>query len=401
MNPDYKYLSNDSKHGFIEDGKWWKTATHYIEAFRSTTRAKKEDLRILELPQQVRRRSRRIDKIEIKDNMICFEKMFHYKDQEIIKKAMLLKFYYNERILNKLVETYPIPIRGHNSFILSEIREQYINEKSISRLVDSNGNLKKNVIVDEICKLIRETIINLSIYVTKMEKWNQIVPEMTEDAIRILFKFKDENISDDEINKNIKDIRKFGESIKTQRNYFYIENCKTILIKDFNLQTEFPKQKDFEGISQKICDFLIWSIMTIKRYNDIKTKCQKFKIALMKYGDVKKIRPKIILPIGKRWYRSKPPPNMKIITVSQDELSNEQKENNIAKNDEFNENINSSEENINSSEENINSSEENINSSEENINNSEENNSENDETSKDDFEKSDASEMNEILEGLQ
>lgn len=97
VNEEYGCFSNFSKHGFELDGKFWPTSEHYFQAQKFVGSNFEEEVRLAKTPMEAAKMGRDRNKPLRQD--------WEQVKDELMKKAVLLKFRTHEDIRNILIST--------------------------------------------------------------------------------------------------------------------------------------------------------------------------------------------------------------------------------------------------------------------------------------------------------
>lgn len=131
---DFSYLSNFSKHSFIDkNGYYWRTVEHYFQAQKTTDLIKKLEIKEADTPGQAKALGRKVE----------LRKDWNQIKVDVMRDALTMKFQQNKDILQKLVSTegceliegnnwgdrfWGVDGKGENVLgrILMEIRDKFI-----------------------------------------------------------------------------------------------------------------------------------------------------------------------------------------------------------------------------------------------------------------------------------
>ena len=339
------FLNNDSKHGFYDsNGTWWPTVTHYIEAQKFKGTKYEDEIRECVTVAQVRYKTKERMMITYraneKDNniynteikIICGKKIINLsisKSKRLndtindITYAIKEKFKNNVVILKKLVQTYPkiilFDIKSliyvndnanlspydiyvinklgeHTSNALMAIRKDNLFILDKMRIKQEIKDLPSCAFADDRAVLIRKVLMILSKYISKMEKWDKIFPEMVDDAIYYL------------CDKTKKFLRSKENEIKFDADSH--KKTPNIVKYMYETKTKFEKIDPFQTItdkpSQQISKFILWCYSSGYMKVIYKRARRYYKIYNGKLRNFKK--KKNIIPVkGNRWYRSRGP----------------------------------------------------------------------------------------------
>ena len=320
----YHFLSNDSTYGFYENVDansrvWWPSVTHYIEAKKFEGTQYETAIRNAKTAVQARRLTRErsiiISSMPDGNNFTSIEKRKLYGfgtsrslnmniprkdlDQRLIidlKYALKHKFKTYPKLKNMLIKTYPILLESADdnvtALVLMEMRLAYKNSSA------SNSEQPREIIKDLSEKAansvtacnIRAVIIKTALYISKMEGLDRVFPEMIEDSIYIISP-KAKKYSKKWIRKNLNDEAERPILAK------YIQDTRKL----FSQLDSY--QKDTDAPSIKISQFIMWCVCTkrglgksLRRFKDKNGKILE---------NLDNVKPQIIIPPGKRWYRTK------------------------------------------------------------------------------------------------
>lgn len=337
-NDPYRGLCNGSNYGFILDDNYWSSVIHYIEAKKFEGTAFEENIKKSKTSLQVKRKTRGRKMLTAKpiDEYVIYENETFYggrksgyqikTDWEIdiyplVKQAVKTKLEQHAILRKLLLSTSPctleIPVSSYNSDvvinkmtskILMKIRSALLFEemkclttKSIkqNKLLDSNQ--PKDLISDfmnyEPCFDIVLLLIQLSLYIAKMEGWDRVYPGMVEDAIYNLYNVRGKCY-----------IPKAKISIEHQPNL--VVYCK-------NIREEFIKYDSSQGdniqSSEKIAKYILWCTLGKNRLFFIHNKAQKFFNEKDENGNIKFRKFDIVIPPSNREYRKTQPPKVRKI----------------------------------------------------------------------------------------
>lgn len=97
ISEEYGCFSNFSHHGFIIDGKWWRTSEHYFQAKKFEGTEYGEKIRLLDNPMKAADMGR--------DHTLPLRKDWEDVKDNIMRKAVIEKFTQNLDIKKTLIQT--------------------------------------------------------------------------------------------------------------------------------------------------------------------------------------------------------------------------------------------------------------------------------------------------------
>ncbi len=341
------YLSNDSKYGFIESDVYWPTVTHFLEAKKFEGTQYEEIIRNTVTVLQAKKKTRERDAcVEVNDiperfelprfsnagtnvkrEVIYGKKNLGFKikpswQKECVKHirtAITSKFTHNPKILKILLSTYPKPIKcdlndkimqytANILMIVRAIKLRQINEQTKKQNIKTIKQVS-DILNSEQCSNIRLTLMYVSKYISQMEGWDRVFPEMILDAVF--------NISPKlEFKKTNK--RLTLPSLTSEVGTYVTDTRKCFIHID-------RSQKETDVPSKKIVQFIMWCIASEERFYKIMQKIKRFTSMFKELGlpspemsietkmimkGLDKITPEIIIPPGRRWYRNNQPPKI-------------------------------------------------------------------------------------------
>ena len=351
---DYRFLHNDSNHGFYENEVWWPTVTHYIEAKKFRGTKYEDEIRNLSTPALVRFKTRErmglnhslsenndsspidknstkesslIDDIEPSKNKescdynLTYRKVYGitsdhieiYKNERysLLDIAIRSKFFYSIILLKLLNSTYPCKIKCPSdpdvasilNYIRSIYRKELFNkENNFPRKITSGSvrDMPTETNKDNrVCKL-RNIIFNTAKKISRMEGWNKIFPEMVDDAISHICNIAYRGAEFQKAGKDVYSSFKsseinnhnFDKSHPHFHSYVYQTRC------------EFASKDSYQTLDEtgslEISKFILYLLVS-SNFEDVYKKAQ-----IVAAGGYKNI---IIVP-GAREYRNKLPPKI-------------------------------------------------------------------------------------------
>lgn len=348
---NYGYLSNDSPHSFVDERNIvWPTVTHYIEAKKFKGTQYEDEIRKSKTPLQAKRKTRerhmiiaytKGDTFEIESRKVVGNKKYgisrnntnNYNKtlEENIYTALKLKFNQHPKLLDKLVSTKTSKIIGNNNIFntpnniintitannLMKIRDERI---STLKVISRNKRLTAKdipplLLLNSKVILIRKVLIKIAKYISKMEGWQIIYPEMIEDAIYNILR------------RNTSKFKKFK---KYKKSYLSNSNSRDKTINSppnlnkFIHRTQHildkidPLGEKHQISSTTIAYFVLWCYITGK-INVIYRRSIRYD-----RHDISKAKPSIVIPPGIRSYRKLLPPKYDNIikkSILQEDLS--------------------------------------------------------------------------------
>lgn len=349
------YLSNDSGHGFYEpENVWWPSVTHFLEAKKFEGTQYEDIIRRSKTVRQAKRLTRERNVLimvsstdgdgeigntydlerrkvyGIKRNGYNIKAGWIDVREGYLRIALRRKFHQHPRLRQKLLDTHPRPItsidRNQTAKVLTEIRDALFekrtpkktsipgkeNDEVYSAPVANMAHdaSSKGEFVDDLdlelansptCHAIRDTIMKLAKYVSEMEGWDRVFSEMVDDAF---FNIYSNHLPQKWISKNLK---KSSHVDRPNLNRFAAETRELFTQID-------PFQWDTDTPSQKIANFIFWCTYREGRTKSILRRLRRFIDVQNSDGSIKfdDVHPSVMIPPGRRWYRNKRPPKLKL-----------------------------------------------------------------------------------------
>src|SRR5580698_873597 len=219
----FRALSNNSLYGFTLDDFYWPSVTHYIEAKKFEGTHYEEVIRKSKTSLLVQKKTRGRNIIVVKKESLNGIELLNYEKEKfygtrkdgykikedwdgikitLLKQAITLKFEQHKILQKLLLSTsyYKLDCSTMNqdklicistSKILMKIRDRLLLSEMNSLLVTSNSiklqtgtnkkDLSEQFLIYQPCMDIIIVLIQLSKYISKIEKWDKVYPEMIED----------------------------------------------------------------------------------------------------------------------------------------------------------------------------------------------------------------------------
>lgn len=340
-NDQFRALSNNSLYGFTLDDFYWPSVTHYIEAKKFEGTNYEEIIRKSKTSLLVQKKTRGRNIIVVKNEDVNGIEILNYEKERfygtrkdgykikedwdqvkfaLLKQAIKLKFE-QHKILQKLLlltsngkldcSTFnndknicaissKILMKMRDNLLLSEMNSlTSISAKiqfetpPLNDKISSQKDLYFQFLTYQPCLDIVFVLIHLSKYISKIEKWDRVHPEMIEDAIYNIY------------NKKGKCYLPKGKiSEESQPNLTqFTKNIRNQFIKCDRYQENDTKA------SEKIAKYVLWCTLRKNRLFFIHSKIKKF---LSQMSDVPNFKNmEIVIPKVKREYRRQQPPKLK------------------------------------------------------------------------------------------
>ena len=227
-----------------------------------------------------------------------------------LREAIRRKFSQNKGLQNALLSTLPNKIIGDcdkinilTANILIKLREDLeksSNRQKLDPQISSPKIIPKTLFFNDECSNnIRTILIQLSKYISGMEGWDRIFPEMVDDAIFNIYPHKSLN----------KSYQKIGQKL-TSLTHDEKSELETYNSDTRKLFTKIDKfQLEVDGPTKRIVDFVVLTkysknIRTYVCEEGLKRFMTVFKGGIV---DFDKLNPQISIPPSRRWYRNKTP----------------------------------------------------------------------------------------------
>jgi predicted NAD-dependent protein-ADP-ribosyltransferase YbiA (DUF1768 family) len=331
-NPKYGCLSNESRHGFVINDLYYQTVCHFIESKKFETTVYEEQIRNSKTANQAKHKTRGREALMIKDDVENMEMFIqretiygrknlgyrmkpHWNEycKRLLQTAIHAKFNQHPKLMQALLSTYPkkiiYNINDNLSFsdkysviILTKLRDQLIHSKLVREheIEKQRRTIEQSVVLsfaNPRCADIAITVMYICKYISRMEGWDTVLPEMVDDAIvNIYSKF---------------DLSILKKSSKSMDEKYLMETRKKFIKID-------KTQEDIDGPSKKVVNFMSWCILKEKYLNYIYRKIRRFKFCVDKKlssGEIfvkfDKLEQPITIPPSLRWYRAGAPPRIK------------------------------------------------------------------------------------------